>query len=176
MKSVLLSVFLFGALAACSVQPPQAPSESQSSPSTMNTAQRTEICEVMSVRTVRLTQPYTGGQTRSRVGQNPGPQERNGQLLGAVAGVLLGNAIDDKNGAAIGGLIGSVGGSYVGAQRDAQAPYAFGQEVIVRMTNSRNRSNLRTVTQGNSPDARPLYVGQRCALVGTGNNVRVIAM
>lgn len=177
MKKVLIALGLVAALGACSMQPPQAPSESRPSTSRMNTAERTDMCTVVSVRDARLTQPYTGGNTRNRyTGQNQGRQEQLGQTIGLIGGALLGNQLGDKNGAVIGGLAGALGGAYVGAQRDANAPYAFGQEVIVDVSSRSGRSSLRTVTQGLSPESRNLYVGGRCALVGSGNTVRVIAL
>lgn len=70
-----------------------------------------------------------------------GPNERNGAVIGAAGGALLGGVIGNQSGrglegAAIGGLLGSLAGQQIGQNRDRQffinrgrgwgAPVGFG--------------------------------------------------
>lgn len=161
-------------LAACVA--PQAPSESRPTPMAMNTALEAASCTVVSVRTVQLTQPYTDTGYGRRALPSVGPRQTMGGAGGALVGAALGRELGGKDGAAIGALLGAMAGGAMGAQSDRTAPYAYGQEVVVRLENGRTM----VVTQGTSSTDRALFPGSSCALVGGGRGAsgqtRVIAL
>jgi outer membrane lipoprotein SlyB len=170
MIRIASALVLVASLSACVA--PQAPSESRPSVSTLNTVQSADACTVVSARTVHLATPYLG-ENRSRYATNTGPRQNMGTAGGALVGGLIGKELGGSDGAAIGALIGAFAGGAYGAQSDATAPYAYGQEIVARLANGRTI----VVTQGISGNDRGLYAGQRCLVVsgGRGGSARIVA-
>jgi outer membrane lipoprotein SlyB len=169
MIRIASALLVAGALSACVA--PQAPSESRPGVSALNTAQPADTCTVVSTRTVHLASPYTGTNS-GRFATNTGPRQNMGAAGGALVGGLIGEEIGGSDGAAIGALFGALAGGTIGAQSDSTAPYAYGQEIAVRLDNGRTV----VVTQGISAGDRSLFPGQPCLLLGGGRgSTRVIA-
>lgn len=179
MKKVFALISVL-AMSACNMSVPQAPSESRPYTGSMNQSQNAQECIVESTRNVQLATPYTGS-TNRRTTVTSGPQQQLGQGVGAVAGFLIAKELGVGDiGQVVAAAGGAVAGGKYGASRDSKASYSQALEVVVR-TNQRignsyrNRSNVRVVVQGTSANDRFLQPGARCLIVGSGNNVRIIA-